>query len=151
MTTWFLSSDCSNLGGPPAHQTSGLGDSWPAVSLRQVPKTLLFHPCLLSAPRDPDCPLLPQTPPASGAAHSLPSLPGMPFLSSGLTVRPPLSTVSPGLLCPVGQNRFKPIKWMVIYVRELDKVTGAGWGVGEEMGASQQRYSAVSTLEEGKP
>ena len=61
MTTWFLSSDCSNLGRPPAHQTSGLGDSWPAVSLQQVPKILLFHPCLLSASRDPSslrsCPL----------------------------------------------------------------------------------------------
>lgn len=74
MTTWFFSSDCSNLGGPPAHQTSGLGDSWAAVSL-------LFHPCPLSASRDPDCPLLPQTPPASGPAHPLPSLLGMPFLS----------------------------------------------------------------------
>lgn len=110
MTTWFLSSDCSNLGGPPAHQTSGLGDSWPAVSLRQVPKTLLFHPCLLSSPRDPDCPLLPQTPPASGAAHSLPSLPGMPFLSSGLTVRPPLSTCFPRASVPSGAEQIQAHK-----------------------------------------
>lgn len=81
MTTWFLSSDCSNLGGPPAHRTSGLGDSWAAVSLQQAPKTLLSFTPARAQPRDPDYPLLPQTPPASGPADPLPSLLGMPFLS----------------------------------------------------------------------
>lgn len=52
MTTWFLYSDCSNLGGPPAHRTSGLGDSWAAVSLRQAPKTLLSFTSARSQPRE---------------------------------------------------------------------------------------------------
>uniref|UniRef100_A0AC11BG92 Ovo like zinc finger 3 n=1 Tax=Ovis aries TaxID=9940 RepID=A0AC11BG92_SHEEP len=54
MTTWFLSSDCSNLGGPLAHRTSGLGDSWAAQPSQG---TLTATP---SSPGTLGCPLCPK-------------------------------------------------------------------------------------------
>lgn len=48
-----FSPDCSNLGGPQAHQSSGLGDSWAVVSLQLAHRTLLSYPLARSQQQNP--------------------------------------------------------------------------------------------------
>ncbi|XP_006867396.1 PREDICTED: putative transcription factor ovo-like protein 3 [Chrysochloris asiatica] len=49
----FISSDCSSIGGPPIHQSSGLGDSWAASP--QDTMTMASR-----SPRALGCPLCPK-------------------------------------------------------------------------------------------
>nr|XP_058901067.1 LOW QUALITY PROTEIN: putative transcription factor ovo-like protein 3 [Kogia breviceps] len=57
ITIWLLSSDCSSLRGPPAHQSSGLQDSWAAPS-QGTPTATPRSPGTLGCPLCPKAFLL---------------------------------------------------------------------------------------------
>lgn len=145
-----FSPNCSNLGGPPAHQSSGLGDSLAVVSLQLTHRTLLSSPpCPLSA-TEPDCSIflepIAHVPSASGPFHRVS------FLSSQLLDLIP-STISPGWAATAPAPRDLPLMGAeedssqqvdgnLLYVRGSDQ------GDRSKMGHPYQKgYSAVHALE----
>lgn len=103
-----------------------------------------FYPCLLQPQENLTAPY--SHPLASGPLPALSSLlECLAFLSSGLTLGCIPSIIFPGwaatapaprdsLLCGTERDSSQYVGSDLLYVRGSDRVTGAGWGLGEEVG-----------------